>query len=259
MILIETNFIIIDGTQIAYTVCGSGDPIILIHGAGRNKEIWEKFGWVEALKEYFTVIAIDIRGYGESDKSYSPDFYHIDKILNDITSIIKANGFNEFYYFGHSYGATIGLQAIAKGLPIKKAVLASAAFGDQFFKVTVPIWIDEYTKMNDAKNKNEFHRLNLSNEDIEWMKENDLEVYLAQFKSWHTWTGVKMEQVNVPLAIYTGTNDNKDVLEGIKNNTGEMEHYHIKTMIFTGLNHAELVEKKDVCLNWILEFLDIKS
>jgi len=246
-----------DGANIAYTVSGQGDALILLHGAGRTKEVWQEYGWIDEFKNHFTTIAIDIRGYGESDKSYDTDFYSIDHILSDIKIVVATCGFDEFFYFGHSYGATIGLQAIRAGMKIKKAVLASASFGDSFFKVTVPEWITEYEKMNIAKKSNSLNTLDLQPEDINWIENSDLDNYLAQFNAWNKWSGVQMDQIQTETAIYSGSKDNPDVVQNIVNNKKIMEQFHIKTKIFDNLNHSDLVTEKDVCYPWVYDFLSI--
>ncbi|OOM75807.1 hypothetical protein CLPUN_30410 [Clostridium puniceum] len=55
---------------------GTGSAIILAHSLSETKEIWIQNGWIEILKEHFTVIAIDLRGNGESDVSMMQTFIH---------------------------------------------------------------------------------------------------------------------------------------------------------------------------------------
>ena len=244
-----------DGAKIAYSISGHGDPLLLVHGSGHSKELWQTLGWMDAFQNHFTTIAIDIRGNGDSDKSYDPNFYSIDHILTDIESVIKACGFREFCYFGHSYGATIGLQALAKQLPIRKAVLASSMFGDRFFKKIVPSWIKEYSSFNDKKKAGELENLKVSLEDLEWIQNTDLDLWIAQFKAWTHWSGVSIDQIKSPLAIYSGTNDNKAVLINLENNNAELQNHGFEAKIFEALNHSELVTQREICLPWVLEHL----
>ena len=73
-----------DGTQLVYDVVGSGSAIILLHGGGggQSRKSWHEAGYVERLKDAFTVIAMDIRGHGESDKPTEPGAYTIDKMCS---------------------------------------------------------------------------------------------------------------------------------------------------------------------------------
>jgi pimeloyl-ACP methyl ester carboxylesterase len=253
---LDTNYTLSsDGAKIAYHITGQGKPLLLVHGSGHSKELWQTLGWMDAFQTYFTTIAIDVRGNGDSDKSYDPNFYSIDHILADIERVINACGFRECCYFGHSYGATIGLQALAKQLPIRKAVLASSMFGDRFFKKIVPSWIKEYSSYNDKKKHGVLESLKVSEQDLQWIQNTDLDLWIAQFKAWTHWDGVSIAQIKSPLAIYSGTNDNKAVLINLEKNKIELKNHGIETKIFDTLNHSGLVTQKDVCLPWVLEQL----
>lgn len=49
-----------DGAKIVFDVEGNGELLVLLHGAGGERKIWEKYGWIEELKKYYTVAAVDI-------------------------------------------------------------------------------------------------------------------------------------------------------------------------------------------------------
>src|SRR5690606_35870492 len=57
-----------DGTRIAYEVTGTGPALMLIHGGGQTRRSWNDMGYVDRLKDKFTVITLDRRGHGESGK-----------------------------------------------------------------------------------------------------------------------------------------------------------------------------------------------
>lgn len=58
---IETN-----GTTIACVVGGSGPPVLLLHGFPQTKAMWARVA--PKLAERYTVVAADLRGYGDSGK-----------------------------------------------------------------------------------------------------------------------------------------------------------------------------------------------
>ena len=43
---------------------GSGSPVILVHGLGMNRQMWQL--QIESLSPYFSVIYYDLLGHGES-------------------------------------------------------------------------------------------------------------------------------------------------------------------------------------------------
>ena len=56
--------------KIAFNQVGDGELIIFIHGIGGNKENWQDN--IEVLSKNFNTVAIDLRGYGESDDFEGP-------------------------------------------------------------------------------------------------------------------------------------------------------------------------------------------
>ncbi len=55
----------VEGHRVGLEVTGSGDPIVLLHGIGRDRTDW--FRVAPGLAEEHTVYAVDIEGFGESD------------------------------------------------------------------------------------------------------------------------------------------------------------------------------------------------
>ena len=54
------------GIQIPYVMAGSGPPLLLLHGHPQTHVIWHKVA--PELAQDFTVIASDLRGYGDASK-----------------------------------------------------------------------------------------------------------------------------------------------------------------------------------------------
>ena len=255
-IALETKYIIsLDGAKIAYQVLGKGPALLLVHGAGaQGKSRWIEYGWAKALEKYFTVIIPDLRGFGESDKSYEENFYSIDKILDDLNAIVRECGFKEYYYFGHSYGATIGFQACKRSESIKKAICAGSYFGDDFFKIIVPTWIREYEDANLKKKENKLSQMGLSDEEIDWIEKTDLNLWIAQFKAWNKWDGVHPKDIKAKLFVYTGTKDTENIVEHIRKQEEDIKNHNITLKVFENLNHDELIRKIETVSPWVIDF-----
>ena len=49
----NTRFIVShDGVRIAYAVTGAGQPLMLVHGAGKTRMDWHTLGYVERLSKH---------------------------------------------------------------------------------------------------------------------------------------------------------------------------------------------------------------
>ncbi len=93
-----------DSTQIAYDVCGSGPALLLIHGGGTSRRDWHEAGFVDKLRNFFTVITLDLRGHGESDAPVDPAAYSVDRLCQDLLAVADACGAERFSLWGMSYG-----------------------------------------------------------------------------------------------------------------------------------------------------------
>lgn len=96
------------GATINVVAAGSGPPLLLLHGAPQTHAIWHRVA-PDLAREY-TVIAADLRGYGDSSKpdggpnhaSYSKRAMALDQI-----EVMKHFGFDRFALVGHDRGARV--------------------------------------------------------------------------------------------------------------------------------------------------------
>lgn len=105
----DKKYFLSNNIKLAYTDCGEGDPILLIHGFASNAYInWFSTGWVEYLiKANFRVIAIDNIGHGDSDKIYVKDVYTPMNMADDAANLLKHLNINKALIMGYSMGARI--------------------------------------------------------------------------------------------------------------------------------------------------------
>lgn len=60
-----SRFATVDGIKLHYLIAGKGDPVLLLHGFGETSHMWLPL--IDKLAANHTVIAPDLRGFGDSD------------------------------------------------------------------------------------------------------------------------------------------------------------------------------------------------
>ncbi len=106
-----------DGVEIAYSIEGSGPPIVLLHGFASCRESWRAHGLVEQLVEAGRqVVLIDARGHGKSEKPYDVESYSDHKRAGDIIAVLDTLNIKTTDLCGYSMGGWIAL-AVASFYP----------------------------------------------------------------------------------------------------------------------------------------------
>jgi len=86
--------------DIAFRLRGTGPAVVLLHGTSASHAVWEPVG--DILANHATVIALDQRGHGRSDK---PELgYTGVDFASDIVAVIDALGIKRAVVAGHSLG-----------------------------------------------------------------------------------------------------------------------------------------------------------
>jgi pimeloyl-ACP methyl ester carboxylesterase len=88
------------------TRCGSGDPILFIHGMPTSSRLWR--GIIERLCGRFTCFAIDLPGLGNSPhEPYDPDFLR--HLAEQIDQIRIENKIDKWHVVGHDAGTVVAV------------------------------------------------------------------------------------------------------------------------------------------------------
>jgi len=119
-----------DNICIAYEVYGAGPALVLLHGGGSSRQDWLVGGYVDRLKNDFTVITVDLRGHGESDKPLNPGEYSTKKMSQDFLAVADACGIEHFILCGYSFGGNIGRYLAARSERVEKFVMIGSSFGE---------------------------------------------------------------------------------------------------------------------------------
>ncbi len=94
--------------QIHYVMGGSGPPLLLLHGYPQSHVMWHKVA--PRLAEHFTVVASDLRGYGDSAKPKTTAdhaVYSKRATAKDQVELMASLGFESFSVAGHDRGGRV--------------------------------------------------------------------------------------------------------------------------------------------------------
>src|SRR5256885_11906529 len=102
----ESRTITIDGVNIHYVCGGSGAPLVLIHGLGSSAAV-EFYYNLEPLAAHHRVLAIDLPGFGKSDKPVLA--YTIDLFVKAVRDLMACEGIERAAVMGVSMGGRVAL------------------------------------------------------------------------------------------------------------------------------------------------------
>ena len=91
--------------QLHYTLCGSGEPLLLLHGNGEDGSYFVH--QLEDFSHEFLVCAIDTRGHGESPMGTAP--FTLDQFAEDLLHFMDAHEIESADILGFSDGGNIAL------------------------------------------------------------------------------------------------------------------------------------------------------
>jgi 3-oxoadipate enol-lactonase len=80
-----------NGIRMAYSEAGSGIPLVLVHGYPLNRQLWH--AQVEGLAGQARVLAVDLRGHGDSQTVPGP--YSMDLFADDLNAFLDALGIDQ--------------------------------------------------------------------------------------------------------------------------------------------------------------------
>jgi haloacetate dehalogenase len=97
-----------DGTNIHLVVGGKGPPLLLLHGYPQTHVCWHRVA--PLLADSFTIVAPDLRGYGDSgkpvtDAAHEP--YSKRRMAADQIRVMRQLGFERFFVAGHDRGGRV--------------------------------------------------------------------------------------------------------------------------------------------------------
>lgn len=103
---IESKFVTVSDVRVHYLIAGKGEPILFIHGFPTSSYLWRNI--MCEIEEKYQVIALDLPGYGKSDKRIddSFSFRYYERVL---TEFLNHLNIKQLTLGVHDLGGPIGL------------------------------------------------------------------------------------------------------------------------------------------------------
>ena len=281
---ISFDYAQIGGVRLHYAKCGNGKKLILLlHGF---PEFW--YSWrhqMIALSDEYTVVAPDLRGYNLSDKPAQIKDYEINKLVDDVTGLIRHFNREKAAVVGHDWGASIAWATARKHpefvwklcalqVPPQQVWKKNQSFKQFlaswymfFFQIPFfPEWLlsrnDFALLENSLKNspvqKNVFTPEVITEYKKSWRKpfvlQNALNYYRANFFRLFSASSDSDKKIRVPTLFIYGENDHAILPETVKGIAefidAPYEEFHIPTA-----GHWVQQEESETVTQILREFL----
>ena len=108
----EDKFVKVGDLNVRYWTMGeSGPPVILVHGLGASVEFWVRN--IPILARHYRVYAVDIVGFGRSDKPMQYD-WAVERVADFMDDFLNAVGLDKVHWVANSMGGLITLITAAR-------------------------------------------------------------------------------------------------------------------------------------------------
>lgn len=133
-----------NGIRFHLAEAGEGPPVLLLHGFGQHWRSWRH--QLHSLADGYRVIAVDLRGCGDSDKP--PRGYDAFTLADDVAGIVRALGERTAAVVGAGHGGTLAFNtAILHPELVTGMVAISAPHPGRMARFRRPVRTDPYGRL----------------------------------------------------------------------------------------------------------------
>jgi pimeloyl-ACP methyl ester carboxylesterase len=246
-----------DGTKIAYEMAGSGPAIMLLHGAGQNRNEWRRTQFIQRLSPDFTVIAVDLRGNGESDKPTKPEAFALERLAEDLLAVADDAGVQRFHVWGFAYGAVIARSLAATSDRVRSLVHIGYPLGEPatgHYKEAVSGFIARWQPIIADEEAGKLDKSKLSPGDYEALTKGGVKLAVAWQTAFLQYPAMEPADFKVPTLWLVSTGDT-EAMASVKNYEGKLEGTNVELATVDGPSHSETLQRIDLTLDKLLAFV----
>jgi pimeloyl-ACP methyl ester carboxylesterase len=245
-----------DGTRIVYEASGSGPALMLLHGGGQTRRSWHDAGYVDRLSKRFTVITVDLRGGGESDKPDTAAAYALERVLADLLAVADAASAKTFHVWGFGHGATIARYLAARSDRVISAVFVSTTMGPAVTGVAKDAMVamrEKWQAMLDAKRAGKLDVKTLSPGDRAAL-EGGMAVNAVALGALVDYPPVEPAEIKVP-ALWILASDDTAAVENRKLYEEKLAGTKVTLKVLPSTNYSDIFFKIDQVFEAVDPFL----
>jgi len=241
-----------NGVSLFYTDQGRGDVVLLIHGLGSSSADWEL--QLPVLTPGYRVIAVDLRGHGQSSKPAGP--YSLEMFAGDVAALIEVLDIGPCHVVGLSLGAmtTLELAATRPDL-VRSAVVVNAGpdFIPRTLKERAMVWqrltlvrtlgLRKLGQLVADRTLPDEDQAELRERVAEVIADNDKAAYLASMRAIVGWSVVdRLDQITSPMLVvaseldYTPVESKQPIVD---------EAQDARLTVVAGARHLLPIERPD--------------
>jgi len=242
-----TGYANVNGAEIYFTIHGSGEPLILLHGGLGNTDYWG--GQIAAFSAKYKVINIASRGHGRSTRDDQAYSYHL--MASDVLAVMDVLSIKKASIVGWSDGGNIGIDiAINNPDRLVKLFAFGANFNPSGVKPTVETdaTFGAYVERAAA----DYSRLSKTPKQFDQFVAQISEMWAKQ----PNFTPEQLKSIRVPVAISDGEYDEAIKPEHTKQMASLIPGSTL--IILPNLSHFAMWQDVEAFNAAVLKYLDMK-
>jgi 3-oxoadipate enol-lactonase len=242
----------VNGITLHYTDDGEGDVVLLIHGLGSSSADWEL--QLPVLTSRYRVIAVDLRGHGESSKPAGP--YSLAMFAGDAAALIEALDIGPCHVVGLSLGGMTTLElAATRPELVKSGVVVNSGpdFIPRTLKERAMVWqrltlvrtvgLSKLGRIVADRTLPDEDQAELRERVAAVLADNDKAAYVASMKAIVGWSVVdRLGQITSPMLIVASELDYTPVASKQPIVDSALD---ARLVVVSGARHLLPVEKPD--------------